>query len=593
VLPEAGGEASDMAIGQFVSMKTVEAVTAYSVTGRTVTTSKGTEQQTTAEVGGSFFDLLGAAPVLGRLFVASDSNLDSPPSVVISESFWREVFDGRLDVVGQSLVVDDKPYRVLGVVKGEVRFPETGVEVWLAGQWQWPQAGPRRMFQMWTSVIGRLSSGETLERAAAEMKQIGGRIASADPAFLEGADVQVPVFRVRSLQEDMVQRLRPALLALTVGMALVLAAACANLVNLLLARSTARHREMAVRLTLGANRWRVVRPLLFEQLLLAAGGALCGGVAAWWLLRLLPAFAPSALARLVDVEFDVWSLGFASSVALLIGVVVGLLPAWQLPGANLRDLSGPGRLMVGRSVMSAEAFRRMLVAAQVALAVILMVGATLLGRTMWSLTRVDPGYRGENALTFQVGLPDLIFRQPERQFGFFDQLLTRVSQHPGVVAVGASSTLPLNQVGGSGSFGIEGRPKPVPPEPWPRAHQIAVTPGYLDAVGTRVVRGRGIAASDTAAAEPVVLIDETLAETYFKGQDPIGQGIDFLRKVRRIVGIVEAIKQQDVTAASQAALYFPAVQLPPVFAFIRLTGGVAVRATGDAMDLGPCLGSTR
>jgi hypothetical protein len=138
VLPEAGGEASDMAIGQFVSMKTVEAVTAYSVTGRTVTTSKGTEQQTTAEVGGSFFDLLGAAPVLGRLFVASDSNLDSPPSVVISESFWREVFDGRLDVVGQSLVVDDKPYRVLGVVKGEVRFPETGVEVWLAGQWQWP-----------------------------------------------------------------------------------------------------------------------------------------------------------------------------------------------------------------------------------------------------------------------------------------------------------------------------------------------------------------------------------------------------------------------------------------------------------------------
>jgi predicted permease len=242
--------------------------------------------------------------------------------------------------------------------------------------------------------------------------------------------------------------------------------------------------------------------------------------------------------------------------------------------------------------MSAEAFRRMLVAAQVALAVILMVGATLLGRTMWSLTRVDPGYRGENALTFQVGLPDLIFRQPERQFGFFDQLLTRVSQHPGVVAVGASSTLPLNQVGGSGSFGIEGRPKPVPPEPWPRAHQIAVTPGYLDAVGTRVVRGRGIAASDTAAAEPVVLIDETLAETYFKGQDPIGQGIDFLRKVRRIVGIVEAIKQQDVTAASQAALYFPAVQLPPVFAFNRLTGGVAVRATGDAMDLVPFLRST-
>ena len=591
-LPEAGGDASDMAIGQFMSMKTLNAVVPYDVMGRNVTTPKGTEQRKTAEVGGSFFDVIGGIPLRGRLMVKDDSSPDAPPSVVISESFWREVLDGREDIAGQSLVVDDKPYRVLGVAGGEVRFPETGVDVWLAGQWKWPQPGPRRMFQMWSSVIGRLAPGESVERASAEVKQVAGRIASADPAFLEGADVPVPVFRVRALQADMVQPLRPALLALTVGMALVLVAACANLINLLLARSTARHREMAVRLTLGASRWRVVRPLLFEQLVLAFGGAVAGGLLAWWLLRVLPAVAPSALARLVDVEFDVWSLGFASGVALFIGTVVGLLPAWQLPGASLRDLSAAGRVMVWRRVMSAESFRRVLVAGQVALAVMLMVGATLLGRTLWSLTRVDPGYRGAHAMTFQVGLPDLIFRQPERQFGFFDQLLTRVAQNPNVVAIGASSTLPLNQVGSSGSFGIEGRPKPVPPEPWPRANKIAVTPGYLAAVGTKILRGRGITAEDSVSAEPVVLIDQTTADTYFKRQEPLGQRIDFIRKMWRIVGIVEAIKQRDVTAPSDAALYFPSVQLPAVFAFNRLTGGVAVRSTGDAMDLVPSIRST-
>jgi predicted permease len=192
---------------------------------------------------------------------------------------------------------------------------------------------------------------------------------------------------------------------------------------------------------------------------------------------------------------------------------------------------------------------------------------------------------------FQVGLPDLIFRQPERQFGYFDQLLARLEQHPDVVAVGAASTLPLGPVGGGGSFSIEGRARPVPPEPWPRANQIAVTPGYLEAVGTRIVRGRGIGTSDSSSAEPVVLIDETTAALYFRGQDPIGQRIDFLRKMRRIVGIVEAIKQRDVTAPSEPALYFPSVQLAAVMAFNRLTGGVAVRAKGDALDLVPFLRS--
>jgi predicted permease len=306
---------------------------------------------------------------------------------------------------------------------------------------------------------------------------------------------------------------------------------------------------------------------------------------AWWLLRALPAIAPATLARLVDVQFDIASLLFAAVTALAIGLVVGLLPAWQLPSANLRQLSAGGR--VGKHAVSAEAFRRGLVVVQVSLAVVLLVGAALLGRTMMALTSVHPGFVGAHALTFQVGLPDDIFSQPERQTAYFDQLMARVRQHPSVVGAGVSSTLPLNQVGFSGSFGIEGRPRPLPPEPWPSAHKIAITTGYLEAIGTRVVRGRGITAADSAESEPVALIDEALARTYFPGEDPIGRRLDYFRKMWRIVGVVEEIKQRSVKVEAYPAMYMPAPQLPAVAAFNRLTGGVAVRATGEAMDLVP------
>lgn len=588
VLPPTGGSLTDTAIGQFIdNATTIEAVTPYDTGLRPVTTPQGAQQRATAEVGVAFFDLFGIAPRRGRMFVQSDGTREAPPSVVLSESFWREALDSRDDIIGSTLMIDRTLHVVVGVAAGTIRFPEPGIDLWIAGRWRWPPPGARRNVSMSIDVIARLAPGATIDTASRETAQIAGYIAAADPGFLDGLHVQVPQFRVRRLQDDLVQPVRPALLALTIGMALVLLAAAANLVNLALARSTARHREMAVRLTLGAGRWRIVRPLLFEQLLLSGLGAAGGAFLAWALLRSAPTFAPASLSRLADVRLDGWSLVFTAATALVIGVVVGLLPAWQMPGANLRDLSSSGRALVGRHAVSAEAVRRLLVGAQVALAVVLLVGASLLGRTMWALTSVDPGYQGAHALTFQVGLPDLIFREPERQTAFFDRVLTRLRQHPEVVAAGASSTLPLNSVGFSGSFFVEGRPRPADPATFPRAYSVSLTPGYLAAVGTQVVKGRGIQDSDATTSEPVVLIDESLARKYFADEEPLGQRVEVLRMARRIVGVVRSIKQRSVTAADEPVLYMPATQVPAVFAFSSITGGIAVRTTGDPMNVVP------
>lgn len=592
VLPAYGGRVSDTAIGQFLtSVESLALVTPYTTGSNVVLTAAGAEQCSTAEVGVRFFDVLGASAHIGRLFVQPDGAPSAPPTVVLSEAFWRESLGAREDVVGTTLMLDEKAHIVAGVVAGAIRFPEPDIDVWIALNRRWPTPGAPRSFSTSLDVIARLAPGVTLDAASAEARQLGHRIAAADPAFTEGFDVPVPEFRLRRLQDDLVYPVRPALLALMAGMTLVLLVAGANLVNLLLARSTARHREIAVRLTLGAGRWRIVRPLLFEQLVVAGAGALSGAALAWVVLRVVPTFAPDTLARLMDVQFDLWSFGFTLSVALGLALVVGLMPAWQLPRTSLRDVTSAGRVAAGGRVISADRLRQGLVVLQVALAMVLLIGAGLLGRTLWALTSVHPGYVGNGVVIMQLGVADLLFRQPDRQEAFFAALLAAIERDPRVEAVGTTSTLPLFQVGLSGSIGIEGRPRPTNSSEWPRANKIAVSTRYLDAVGTRILRGRGFQVTDTATAEPAAVIDEAFAAKYFAGQDPIGQRLDFMRKMWRIVGVAESIKQHDVTEAAEPVSYFHTPQVPPVLAFNRWTGGLAVRTKGEPMAIVPVVRS--
>jgi len=577
---------SDVAIGAWLgTTRSLDTLTPMSTGSRRVDTPHGVEQVDGAEVGSAFFGLLGARPVLGRVLVQSDGDRNAAPSTVISERLWRSLFDARADIVGSSVAIDDTTYTVVGVVP-EMTFPETGIAVWTAGHWQWPPIGPRRMFSVSLDVIARLRPGATLDQARAEGADVMKRIALADPAFADGT-VPISTARVRTLRDDLTAPVHGALVTLVVGMVLVLAAAAVNLAGLLLARGTARQREIAVRLALGASRWRLVRPLLLEQGLLSAIGAAVGAIVAWWILRSLRAIAPPDLPRLSEVHFSITSLAFAAGGALALGLVSGLWPAWYLPGASLRQLTAT-RVSDDGQAGSGDRTRRTLVATQVALAAILLVGAALIGRTLVALLQVNPGYDPKGVLTLQVAWPDGWLRQPGREGRFFNGLLARLEQNPDVAAAGVSTTLPLLQVGYGGTFSIVGRPKPETPEDTPMAIRNAITPGYLKAVGTHILRGRDFTLGDSSTSEKVAIVDEALVRAYFPGEDPVGQHIGWSAgRVFTVVGVAEGAHQGPMSEPVQPTLYMAAAQLPDILVFNMFTGGVAVRTKSDPMNIVP------
>lgn len=581
--------ASDIAIGAWSSSsKALELVTPISSDDQNVTTAHGVEQVHVTTVGGAFFDVLGVQAIAGRLLQVADSVRGAPPAVVVSDGFWRRALDGRADIVGSTLTIEQDAWTIVGVAPGVIAFPEPGAEIWKAGQWTWPTPGARRNFGTSMDTIARLRPGVTIEDASAEATAIAQRIADA-ASVTTGGLVPASTLRVRRLQDDITAPIHGALVTLLVGMGLVLAAACLNLANLLVARNAARHREIAVRLALGASRWRIVRPLVIEQVILGAAGAIAGGLLGWWIVRSLPIVAPADLPRLADVRFNVTSLAFASGVSLITAIGAGLWPARQLAaGSGARWFAG--RMTVGARATNAELVRRGLVVVQIALASALLVGAVLIGRSLVHLLEVHPGYRPDGVLTFQVSLPDGVWREQGREHRFFDGVLERLRRHPAVTAAGTSSGLPFHSIN-RGNFGIQGRPRSTNPADNPIALNKMITPGFLRAIGTRVTRGRDFTDADSADAEKVALVDETLVRRYFPDQDPLGQMIEWsARRVWKVVGIVEASHQGLMTSPTQPTLYLPAAQLPDILAYAS-AGGVAVRATGDPLDLTPVVRS--
>ena len=576
--------ASDMAIGAWSSSsKALELVTPISSDDLNVTTAHGVEQVHVTTVGGAFFDVLGVQPIAGRLLQIADSVRGAPPAVVISDGFWRRALNGRADVVGSTLTIEQDAATIVGVAPGGIAFPEPGAEIWKAGQWTWPTPGARRNFGMSMDTIARLRAGVTIDDAGTEATAIAQRIADAASATT-GDLVPPSTLRVRRLQEDITAPIHGALVTLLVGMGLVLAAACLNLANLLVARNASRHREIAVRLALGASRWRIVRPLIIEQLILGTAGAIAGGLLGWWIVRSLPLMAPANLPRLADVRFNVTSLAFASSASLLTAIGAGLWPARQLASdAGARWFAG--RMTVGARATSAELVRRGFVVVQIALASALLVGAVLIGRSLVHLLEVNPGYRPEGVLTFQIGLPDGVWREQGRERRLFDGLLERLRRHPAVVATGTSSALPFHSAN-RGNFSIQGRPRSTNPAENPIALNEMITPGFLRAIGTRVIRGRDFTEADSGDAEKVAIVDDTLARRYFPNEDPLGQMIEWsARRVWKVVGIVEASHHGLMTSPPQPTLYLPALQLPDLLAYGHTAGGVVVRTTGDPLDL--------
>ena len=520
-----------------------------------------------------YLSVLGVAPAIGRDFFAEEETPGGERVVVLGADLWKRRFGADPGIVGAGLTLNGEPATVVGVLPAGFRSPfNPGAEIWTVLTIE-PGVGDRGNYYLRT--LGRLRPGIDLDAAGADFARVARLVAEAHPD--EYADVGATV---TPLLDTIVGRGRPALLALMGAVGLVLLIACANVANLLLARATAREQEMAIRASLGAGRGRLVRQLLTESTVLALIGGGLGLLLGSWGTALLKTLAPSAAPRLDQVGLNLEVLLFTLTLALLTGVLFGLVPALQ---ASRSDLAGTLRDGTRNAGGGSNLLRGFLVIAEVALALTLLVGAGLLIRSFWLLTRVDPGFRPQQVMTANLALPRASYDTDEKTAAFYDRLTDRLAERPELAASGAVSVLPMAPGGDSDvTITIEGRP------PLAFADQLAAwyrqtTPGYFDAMGMRIVRGRGFSPRDRADSMPVVLVNETLARDFFPGEDPVGQrlkqgGPDSPDPWRTIVGIVGDVRYRGLGEETVDEIYLPQSQLP------SRRMAVVLRPRSDAAD---------
>lgn len=524
-----------------------------------------------ARVSAGLFEMLGVNPIHGRTFLEEEDQPGHENVVILSSGLWKRRFASDPNAIGQPITLSGISYTIVGVLPPSFGFPDRETDVWA------PVAFTARDAQAhgshFLSVIGRLKPGATVEQARVEMSAIAGRLAEQYPDTNAGWGVDV-----FPMQEYDVRDIRPALLVLLCAVGLVLLIACANVANLLLARATARQKEIAIRTALGASRWRVARQLLTESILLALVGGAVGVLLAQWGIGSLLALAPQELPRVKDVTLDARVLGFTLLVTLLTGVIFGLVPALQSSTPNLNETLKEG----GRGTTGGHhRIRAGLVITEVALALVLLIGAGLLIRSFYRLQQVDPGFNSSNALAVTVSLPGRKYPQPEQRTAFFTQLIEKVSALPGVVAVGASQSLPIQGDFLLG-FTIQGRPPYAPGED-PSTNYYSVSPDYFKSMGIPLLRGRVFTEQDRAGAPRVAIINEEMAKRYFPDEDPIGKRIHVTQGpeiFREIVGIVGDVKQYGLAQPTTLQTYEPSPQMQ----FSTMT--LVVRAEGNVAPLG-------
>jgi len=497
-----------------------------------------------ARVSAGLFEMLGATPALGRTFLEEE---DQPGQnlAILSSSLWKRRFSSDPSIIGQSISLSATSYTVIGVMPPSFQFPDRDTELWTPVGFSAAQAQQHGAHYL--SVIGRLKPGFNVEQANTEMSAIAGRLAEQYSGSNAGWSVNV-----FPMQEYDVRDIKPALLILLGAVALVLLIACANVANLLLARATARQKEIAIRTALGASRGRVVRQLLTESVLLALAGGAVGLLLALWGTELLLALAPEDLPRVKDVTLDGRVIAFTLSVTLLTGIIFGLAPAWQASRPKLNETLKEG----GRGTTGGHhRVRGSLVVTEVALALVLLVGAGLLIRSFYRLQQVNPGFNTRNAMAVTVSLPGKKYPEPA---AFYNQLIEKVSGLPGVVSVGATQSLPVQGDYLLG-FNIQGRP-PDPPGSDKSTNYYAVTPDYFKAMGIPLIRGREFTDQDRKDTQRVAIINEEMAKKYFPDEDPIGKGINVTNgpeTFREIVGIVGDVKQYGPAQPTTLQTYEP------------------------------------
>ena len=535
-----------------------------------------------ARVSSDLFQLLGVQPMLGRDFSAEEDRDGGERVAILSYEFWQRRFAGDPNAIRQTITLSDQTYTIIGVMPRGFAFPSTRAQVWTPVAFNAAERATRDT--NYIDVVARLKPGVSLEQAQANMNAITQSQAQRYPQTNVGVGAKVV-----SLQEHMVGNVRPMLVVLLAAVGFVLLIACANVANLLLARAAARHREMAIRGALGASRSRVVRLLLTESVLLAIVGGAVGLLLAIWSLDLLVSLKPANLPRLAEIGVNRTVFLFTAAVSVFTGVLFGLAPAWQVSKSDLNEgLKESGR---GSDGPRRHRIRALLVVSEVALSIVLLIGAGLMIRSFARLLAVDPGFKPDHVLTAFVSLPVAKYSKHEEQVAFFDRLLERLRNAPGVSAAGVVTDIPLFG-GGSTGFDVDGRPPALPGQRAMTDYRV-ISPDYFAAMGMRLVKGRVFSSRDNEAAPGVVIINETLATRFFAGEDPIGKRLDMSgapKDLREIVGVVADVRNYGVDADVKPETYVPLSQSAPGYlSSITSALTVVVRSTIDPTALGQTL----
>src|SRR4051812_8933459 len=577
--------------------QSLDAVAAYDMEGPGLNVSGGDrpEQVKGIHASAGYFRVFGVSPMIGRTFSADEDRPGGPKVAVLSYTLWTTHFGGNPNIMGKAISLNGDAYTVIGVLPQRFRAePPADVFIPL-------QADPNSTNQgHFLAVAGHLKPGVTLQAARAELRLLGDAFRRANPKWMSDSE-QAGVF---SMREIAVRDVRPALLILLGAVGLVLLMACANVANLLLARAAGRQREIAIRAAVGAGRGRIIRQLLIESLLLSFVGALAGVVAGVWGARALVAISPGDLPRVDDFAaapvssalLDWRVIGFTLAVAVVTGVVFGIAPALHLAradlGLTLKEAGGRGSTS-GRAART----RGALVVVEVALALVLLVGATLLIRTFIGLRDVRPGFASHNVLTFQTSLAGTKYATTRDVERLVTTIAERIDALPGVDATAFAITLPT-EGGVDLPFRIEGRKLEGDSQYHGDENWRSVSPEYFAAFSIPVVRGRVFDRRDTAGATPVVVINAEMAKKFWPGADPIhqqitigkGLGPEFEDATREIVGIVADVRENGLDQGAPPVLYIPVAQVPD--ALTRLGNSVIpaswiVRAAGSTAGLTP------
>jgi predicted permease len=543
-----------------------------------ILTGAGQPQHLPGEyVSAAFFSVLGVSPRLGRGFLPQEDEKGAAGAVVLGYALWKRQFGADPKVLGKALALNGKSFTVVGVLPSTFRFRD--------------QADVFLPLRLWTSVelddreshpglhgLARLKPGVTVAAAQAEVSTLASQLSAQYPRTNAGRGVSLVV-----MKDDMVNNIRPTLLLLLGAVAFVLIIACANVANLLLARSTGRSREFAIRTALGAARARVIRQLLTESVLVALAGGALGVLLAYWGTGIALAALPDTLPRAEDIGIDGYVLLFTLGVSVLTGVLFGLAPAFKSARVSLQQSLKEGTRGAGGGRHRIEgAF----VVLEMALAVILLVGAGLLIQSIWRLWRVNPGFNTGRLLTAQVALSPSVMSKPSTVRLAFDQVLSRVATVPGVRAVALNNLIPLSD--NENDIGFWLGPGPQPPADQMRAALFYIaSPDYLKVMGIPLLRGRFLTEQDTTASPNVVVIDDVMAKTVFPGENAVGKQISIMvLGPVQVVGVVGHVKHfgldADDSAKIRNELYFPLKQIPDKFMTEAMVGvNLLMRTDGD------------